>query len=390
MLENLDNIDWANIRTQFSQESHKVPEHLRALADAALDGFDWRKPFREIDKHIRYDESEAEATPYIIPFLIEILAIDKAPDHLRWEILQTLSIWSGDEYEWRLSLASKGPYYKLAADIHLAIVSGVEIYLELLNHPNERIRDGAYELLFMGHKPDVALAFGPALLKYLQRAPVDNFYRNRLILFQKYLAEQRQHFPNTLERYAPWLETIAQSELPDQTPIVALCAIITVFGASAPPPVISALLERLIQFHADSELYPVLRDLIAESTGLMNQRLYTGFHKYMMDNVKTSALAQEYARFLLQILPKRAGFNIYRRHIRVAQGASDIRYSQDSAQTVNAQEIKALTPDQVYAVQAVLNADRVWDTPHNLMEMIGFPADRDAARNLLAKYTRNE
>jgi hypothetical protein len=82
----------------------------------------------------------AQVTPVVIPFLIEFLVAETTPDKLKEEILYLFSEQGMYEYEEARDRATLGHGYKLSWDIQQAIISGTDVYINLLQSPGLTIR----------------------------------------------------------------------------------------------------------------------------------------------------------------------------------------------------------------------------------------------------------
>jgi hypothetical protein len=94
MLDGLDQVEWGRLQHAFGT-AEDVPHLIRALQSPSLD--QRQAAFGELYGNIWHQGTIYEATPYAVPFLIELAASDQTPD--RFEILSYLgTLADGSSY----------------------------------------------------------------------------------------------------------------------------------------------------------------------------------------------------------------------------------------------------------------------------------------------------
>jgi hypothetical protein len=145
MLEGLDKIDWANIGTHvyFGGYTSDMPDFIRRLllrGDAFGNALDYLFGEGQCSGMI------CDSTPYIIPFVIEVLAHEAAWGKQQAMLRKLLSVVRHNIY-----LNRNSPYPALEPENHRKVcdvlVAGIPVYRQLLGHDKSQIRDLAADLL---------------------------------------------------------------------------------------------------------------------------------------------------------------------------------------------------------------------------------------------------
>ena len=136
MLERLDDIDWYTLGHAYGDASD-VPGMIRALAspDDRVRAEAWDDLFGSV----RHQGDIYDSTPFVVPFLIELLADDSVP--AKAELLQNFCYYSPDYSYWN-------PYYdpnwtdkdEYSRQTRRAIADGYPVYLRLLEADDLDIR----------------------------------------------------------------------------------------------------------------------------------------------------------------------------------------------------------------------------------------------------------
>jgi len=133
MFEGLDDIDWASFGThiQISRKAADIPQFFRDLLSDDEDDRFWAilSLFGEGQYHGCLDT----ATPYIIPFVLEVLNNPTFPD--REGILYALSA-VGDHMLWVKTIYDM----RLSVSVYDALAAGLSIYLGLLQDEDNTVR----------------------------------------------------------------------------------------------------------------------------------------------------------------------------------------------------------------------------------------------------------
>jgi HEAT repeat protein len=143
MLEKLDSIDWSSLSHAYGEASD-VPDIIRALASD--DPETREEAISELHGNIWHQGTVYEATPYAVPFLIELLKADtvKGKDAILGllssiaegssylDVHQDMDYFFGerDTLEFSVKLAQEFDFVRLS---HEAVVEGLPVYLALLS-----------------------------------------------------------------------------------------------------------------------------------------------------------------------------------------------------------------------------------------------------------------
>lgn len=136
MLEGLDKINWAKHKGAYHLKE-KLPVYIRDLASSDTERRN--KAFRDIGEEINHQGSIYDATPYVVPFLIELLAIDavQGKDRLLYQLWHVLECCNGS-LGYSSNIGDQGiqncilTYNKIAA--------GFEVIASFLSHPSIDVR----------------------------------------------------------------------------------------------------------------------------------------------------------------------------------------------------------------------------------------------------------
>jgi hypothetical protein len=383
MLENLDKINWNNISTQ-GGPSKDLPELLRRLADA--NEYNWETLYEPIKTRIEYDGEPADVTPVVIPFLIEFLAAETAPVELKEEILGLFWNQAMNEYEKARDRATLGQGYKLSWDIQQAIISGTDVYISLLRHPTFYIREAASKILAIGHESYKASAIGRALWEYFQNETEDERPHWFLIRFSDFMAEQRERIPDEIVRYAEALQPLAESDREFPFPLAASIAVMSALGDQTPGKIVAVIQDFLTRPPNDDSLSSNMRGETLWRIKRLGDERFVALLENVLNAVERADLAREQVAYLLMLLPSRPERGFNERKTQTPTGKPFIEYRPRIGDPPEALSVETLTPLQRRAVRVVLNAHKVWEVPHNLLEMYGLPASRHEVRRLLAQY----
>jgi hypothetical protein len=142
MLEGLDKIDWKNIRHSHGPATD-YPKWIRDLTseEEAV----WDEALYNIIEYSFHQMTFYEVTPYIVPFLIELLTYEqiKIKAEISFHLMALLSVSNQILHEGASSLA----YARLSLKIYDAVEAGYPIYKTLLHHGEKGDRAQIAELL---------------------------------------------------------------------------------------------------------------------------------------------------------------------------------------------------------------------------------------------------
>ncbi|HML20695.1 MAG TPA: hypothetical protein PKD09_03535 [Aggregatilinea sp.] len=164
MLEGLESVDW----TAWDNSERRTPDLIRALISQGPGArsqardrlFGSQQDFGEIDSQ----------TPYLVPFLLELLGFPQTPD--KPEILDYLEavaehlVRKPDRALPRQGLVER---MRLQLSCYDAVAAGVSIFIPLLDEADHRVR--LYSGRLLSRLPDQAEHTFPALIRRLQREP---------------------------------------------------------------------------------------------------------------------------------------------------------------------------------------------------------------------------
>jgi len=139
MLDNLDTINWSEMRESYGASAARVPELIRSLLSE--DQMIRDKAHDQLSRAINNTYIVGTASLAAIPFLIKLLEFDETPDKAK--VLFLL----GEMLVYPVDVAR--PDAQLRVDVATAIWTGFDIYVRLLRHNTEgKVQYFAASLLF--------------------------------------------------------------------------------------------------------------------------------------------------------------------------------------------------------------------------------------------------
>lgn len=134
-LEDLDKVHWEEVNDWFGR-SEELPGLIRALAGPQQEGRE--QAYSQISILLDHQQELCEATVYVIPFLLELLEVERVEDKDR--ILNILIDFSCGAFSDEI-----GKHW--AKRSYEAVERGIPIYDALQGHPDARTRSAAIKLL---------------------------------------------------------------------------------------------------------------------------------------------------------------------------------------------------------------------------------------------------
>jgi hypothetical protein len=231
---------------------------------------------------------------------------------------------------------------------------------------------------------------GRALWEYYQRETEDDNIHLFLVEFSDFMTEQHERIPDEIVRYAEALQPLAESDQAFPLPLAASIAVMSALGDQTPDKIVAVIQDFLTsppeKSHPGDFLPTAMRiDVMGRIKRLGDER-FVALLEIVLNAVARADLAREYAERLISLLPSRPKPPFIERKTQTPDGKPFIEYRPRIGDPPEALSVETLTPLQRRAVRVVLNAHKVWEVPHNLLEMYGLPASRHEVRRLLAQY----
>ncbi|MBZ0307760.1 MAG: HEAT repeat domain-containing protein [Anaerolineae bacterium] len=385
MLHGLDAIDWQNLKHNFGT-AENLPDLLRQMLSD--DSETRRQTFYELMDYICHQGTIVEATAPVVPFLIQLLAMEGFQD-------------KADILGWFFAQLAPCPYWMYHhppdltiwdADVRQEVAKGLPVYLTLLNDPNARVRGRATAVLYQTVFPDDhILTIANALRQHIHDERDEDVRTVAVHGLGELSAGYCQFLADYLDDHVHLLQHLWQSEqgsvqyvagssltklLEDQTPEDILQRLIQGIAhkkrtRSSSGGMVTVKLGAL-PFHTENfegiiafwhlslerRLY-VYRDVLKQADSF-NQAHYVAVT--LLDNVFMGSRART-SGFILK-----------------PEGSKPAIAYQKSKQV---RTLDALTPEQKQVVRLVLEADKVWEDPNNLLEMYGIFGSRERLRRKL-------
>ncbi|GIK65705.1 MAG: hypothetical protein BroJett018_34990 [Chloroflexota bacterium] len=404
MLEKLDSIDWADIHRVYGEGVH-FPQLIRDLTSPDKDV--WYKAYESLREGTNHQNSIYPATPYVIPFLAELVQIGgfpSCPDIIELlgdyatscaHLAKAKTKQSGEanlpqvQHGDRKYLEFMQRQKVLEHTTYQALEAALPILLDELNRGNQETRRPAFVAIMNFHTYHEITV--PALAQNLDRVTLPDFLeimpmRSWSPSYYDWVeytkTEKRQFVPPLLQLMNTATDTREKYEIAFLLTILA--------EEETPPAAVDVLCEipghtpqiALTTLKTD-EAIKRLRLLLSQSGDPIDahdiayailEKIFIGAYRQLIRSSTTAVLRDTvYCRF--ELIDPSAANDMVRRF------TDPIRTIFPKSETLL--DTTALTNDQRYVLQLVVDNDLVWQHPSNLLELYGLPAERSMVRALL-------
>ncbi len=355
MPEKLDTIDWNNIKAG-GGTAEEIPQLIRDLR--SNDEHPCDETYMELEYLISQQGSAFEASPLVVPFLLELLSDDDA-QICKAQILELLGSFAGPA-----RYSGEAAQWKNAA--YGVMITGLDLYLSLLTHEQNAVRSAAINILWQpeiyptDRLPDIAEAF-------LERIENELVVWNRVFAlsrFGTFVDNHRTHRQQSIPAYAQVVESIWRSEAELLVRQQAACT-----------------LARVAEESATSDLDRFLTDMaahvdIGQQAGFTDAILglwHLGVGRRVPDLAQAIPIAinSVRARMIAEYLLAGVFRDDPLRCSRARLTASGFYEYPPTHEQV---DLATLIPEQREALWAVVNTDIIWQAKHNLLEAYGLPS----------------
>jgi hypothetical protein len=150
VLDKLDSVDWPSIHHSHGT-SEKFPYFLRKLAQN--DAEEWEAARHYIREYSNHQDTIYEVTPYVAPFLIELLQTlpaSRAADLLDILANYAWSLQNQHGQTWFEIMQQRGEFGRIKSveDTRAILEKNLDLFLPYLDNDDPRVRAPAAELLF--------------------------------------------------------------------------------------------------------------------------------------------------------------------------------------------------------------------------------------------------
>jgi hypothetical protein len=389
MLENLESINWKDLKTSHGRTAEKVPEYIRQLT--STDPQVRKQALGHLEGAI-YDDYLADSTPATVPFLIELLGSPAVWD--KDAILFFLQGLTRKGYEQgtneRLKDYRMIKLWRWEKPVYEAVAAGLPAYLPLLYDPDWHIRFFAVALLGREARfpQSAAGQIADSLLRHIPSEAHPDVRIEAMVALGQFVAAYR----DTLPEVSPYLDLV-RPVMADSVPMLSLAAklsVVAITGPDAPAELVEQLRQIMMNPPRDASTSKILKLGTYQSfvdMEVWRSLWYIGLERVlplfqrMFEDVSSAKRARELAMALLMWVFYQQLYILEK--VEKLEPAPDgslmVKYRRSSKTT----PIEELTAAQKQAVMVVVEADKVWETPHNLLEEFGLPADREELRGLL-------
>jgi hypothetical protein len=418
MLEGLDRIDWENI----SHSHGKAGDFPGWIRDLASDDRETRQQaLEELWEFSNHQGSIYEVTPYVIPFLIELLQAETVQDKV-----EILAMMVSITTPCRRDVAQSW-YGGNERQTLLNVKEGIPVYVDLLNHPTPLARQLAFELIvaIKGElwdqavqeplqaavareadpqvKAEMVTSLGQFLLNcYIPKFDLDVDQYSGPVAFLKTLLEPPEHekvrFRAALALIDFLRDTVEMSDvmvgilkdvLLDPTryarydsPVTASLALrdaldgLRFLHLDQRTAVLEEVLPQVQQPQDAHEIARALLDLAFY--GFIRPHLIVRTHDYKGPVVYYNRLPDDYP--VDRPDNSQVAFRVHSWQTPEEARASGRLYDVPGVK----RNVRTLTPEQRRVLALVVGCDVAWMRHSNLLEMYGLPVRRDEVRAALA------
>jgi len=402
LLAGLEDIDWHGLQHAYGP-ANDVPDLLRLLLsdDETVRDDAWQ----ELYGNLWHQGDVYQATSYAVPFIIQLLNSEAAPDKLGLlaflQAIATGNPWLSERHIWmepvlarqgrdfQAEIEQAGLYARQARE---AVGKGLSTYLACLHHPDPDVREIASALLCAF--PEQAAHILPAFVAQVESEPEASVKARLLRNLGIYLAKALTTDERT--SYVEWLERLVRSQESRIVRFAAAIALAQVAGDETAAEAIE-ILEQVVA--TPDGLYPAskgeegqanyLEDTVIE--GVCAALACIGAERripiltHMLERTTVPDHAHHLAVLLLDTVFLEKSRIV--RHSIAPEADEDTIYY-DMVHPVSADGVEeriypraeweistaALTMAQRHALQTVLDNPTIWGIRSNLLEMYGLPA----------------
>lgn len=398
MLEGLDKINWAKHKGAYHLKE-KLPAYIR---DLASDDFETReKAFDNVIEEINHQGSIYDATPYVVPFLIELLSIDSVQEkeRLLYQIFHLLNCCN----DYLIHTRGIGePSIQNCFLTYQNLAEGVETFITCLDHPALEVRLSA--VLTLSELKTQITRTRKALRK---RYCIESDLELRAVFLVKlgsfYPFGYAPSAKRCRQKYEAWFLDLAESasEL-----LIRLAASIAWarsypygYRTSIPQPVLDAFIWGLGYTHPSGEIAWAV-DLNLNSDGIIGCIKSWGYEQMTLllkSPTLTTANIHKLARELLDLSFDRKStraqygyeneiswkwWEFEKAHLNTAPKEMIYRHSDRPRYFSPSQK---LDRRQREVIAAIVECDRFWELPTNVFSFFyDLPDSRNALRELIA------
>ena len=241
MLEDLNTIDWKRM-TYFGHRDRDLPQLIRGLA--ADDAQVRQRAYQSLLAPVEFEVSVTEATVYIVPFLIELLAHESVRDkHNILYLIEHYTLHSWPE---------GGPEAIWVEKTYQAIRKGLNVYLELLHHPDATVREETIYLLEELHEDSVRIA---SALRLRLDVEEDQLLKAKMIWEMSGIIEweSKQSADIMIEYRQLFLDLTQSSD--EMIRLAAAASLTSIAKTETPPDVVRMLVEEIRDLYRFNEMW---------------------------------------------------------------------------------------------------------------------------------------
>lgn len=389
MLQGLDTVDWQNLKHNFGTAENLLGLLRQMLSDDAKTR---RKAFDGLLECICHQGTTVEATAPVIPFLIQMLAMEGFQNKAGILVFFVIDLIPCDYWKYY----DPPEWTPWDADIRQEVAKGLPVYLSLLDDPDQSIRIWAITVLFSTWFPEDHASTIANALRQCIAVEVDEGVKAMAViglgalvagyrqLLAGRIAEDIQLFQHLWQSEQGSLRYVAGSSLTrlleDQSPEDVIQRL--VLGMARPE-----LSERpsgivLPKFLVEGTIITEETDAIVALSHLSLERRLRAYTD-ALNLTDTAEQARLIAGTLLEnIFNGSRGMISTTGHTAKAKDGTPIVEYQAARQE---RSLDTLTNEQKQAIRLVLEADKVWEIPNNLLERFGIFGSR---RKLLARLKK--
>ena len=387
MFEGLDKVDWKSLGHHIYGRHEIIPQEIRNLNSGNAEV---RQDARDFLLGGGQDYGDIyDTTPYIIPFLFEILNSPDGPD--KDKLLSHLAEVAGQiSYLSRPSI----PMMRLCLRTYDALKAGMGILIALLDDPSVEVRAGDVELL--GCMTDEVESLIPELIRSFRKEETEEIQIALLTCLKRLMHSLEWRRFALRGQYAPFFKEVVEDH-PSHTVRVA--------AARASVELVGRIKGKQIQL--SPEVPGLLtQEFLKVSSGLDHKKRGMEFshaeqiardlsrlsnHEPLLTLMQTPDLSPEQAHIIARALMAAEFLHGPMIESHWERFASYDRKTEGLFYLQEFYAMREIRPSIMYKVkrpflQAIVEAEKVWEIPTNLFSSFyGLPDAREGWREMLEK-----
>ncbi len=374
-MPNVEDVNWRLLKTCYGIAT-EIPKWLKQLASSDL--VIRQKAFEQLTDQIYHQGTVYEATPYVVPFLIDLLSNPLVQDKENiLDLLWIVELAQPPMAEQEVALSIL--YVESAKE---EIRKGLPVYLSLLDNESPKVKTETARLL--SELRQDARSILPRLLAHIQMESDEDTAATLIWAMGKLLEDNSDISSHEKSQIVVFLSKLATSAESILVRFAASVSLLKAVGNDASQEVVEFVIDVASQPEADLEL-PWLDvvlwtacDALAELHG---EKRISAFEKLLTKCDSVQNVHDVVITLLNRVFrgkhAKRQDLGIG--YNRTRAGTEEWNYTTN----YKVNPVQKLTQEQEAVVRIILESEKFWEIRNNLFDAYGLPASRDELQQFL-------